>query len=222
MLPIDLGSRGRPLRLLAVGAHCDDIEIGAGATILSLVADRPVQVDWVVLTSTPEREAEARLGASLFLEGATCSTVHVRAFRDGFLPYEGAAVKEAFEELKQLPPPDVVLTHARQDLHQDHRLVAELTWNTFRDHVILEYEIPKYDGDLGTPNFFSPISEAALRRKWELLLAAYPSQRSRRWFSEDTFRAIARIRGIEAGSPTGFAEAFTMRKAVLRLGCASH
>lgn len=221
MLAARFATGRRPLRLLAIGAHCDDIEIGAGATILSLLEDRPVHVDWVVLTSTSERMCEARVAASLFLKQAVGSSVVVHGFRDGFLPYEGPAVKEAFEGLKHLGAPDVVLTHTRHDLHQDHRLVCELTWNTFRDHLILEYEIPKYDGDLGQPNFFAPVSERTLQRKWQLLDEAYPSQRSRRWFSEDTFRAIARIRGIESGSATGFAEGFTMRKAVLGLGTCS-
>jgi len=150
------------------------------------------------------------------LRRATSAQIVIKKFRDGFLPYEGGLVKEAFEELKHEVSPDLVLTHARSDLHQDHRLVSELTWNTFRDHLILEYEIPKYDGDLGAPNVFVPLSESLCQRKIDALLASFPSQAGRRWFTEDLFRALLRLRGMECNAPSGYAEAFYGRKLVAR------
>ncbi len=216
MLPLTLpAAEHRPLRVLALGAHCDDIELGAGGTLLELCAARPVAVDWVVLTSTPERAAEAQAGARMVLGGAVACSVTVLGFRDGFLPYEGAAVKEAFEDLKRLPTPDLVLTHYRDDRHQDHRVVSDLTWSTFRDQLVLEYEIAKYDGDLGRPGCYVPVSEESARRKWRYLAESYPSQAGRQWFSEDTVRSLLRLRGVEAGSGTHFAEAFYARKLVL-------
>lgn len=210
------------MHVLALGAHCDDIEIGAGGTLLEWARlGRLGRVDWVVCTSTPEREVEARAAASAFLSGVPEGEVTVLGFRDGFLPHEGPAVKEAFEALKGRGSPDVVLTHAREDRHQDHRLVSDLTWNTFRDHLVLEYEIPKYDGDLGQPNAFVPLSEEGMSRKWALLAEHYASQRDRYWFTEETFRALARLRGVEARSASGYAEAFTLRKASLQLAAPS-
>ena len=206
----------RPLRLLALGAHCDDIEIGAGGTLLEWgAAGMLARVDWMVCTSSPERAAEAQEAASAFLAGVPDVDVVVHEFRDGFLPHEGPAVKDAFEDLKRRVSPDIVLTHAREDRHQDHRLVSDLAWNTFRDHLVLEYEIPKYDGDLGQPNAFVPISPEHVVRKWELLRECYRSQAGRYWFTEETFRALLRLRGVEARSETGYAEAFTLRKATI-------
>lgn len=203
------------MRLLVLGAHCDDIEIGAGGTLLEwLQPERPIIVDWVVLTSTPERAHEARSSANAFLAGAAWSCVTIHSFRDGYLPYE-PAVKDSLEEIKGRINPDIVLTHSRHDRHQDHRTVSDLTWNTFRDHLVLEYEIPKYDGDLGQPNCFVPVSEANVARKWALLSEHYSSQAARPWFTADTFAGLARLRGIEARSPTGFAEAFDARKVAL-------
>ena len=207
MLPIQLKSDGSVLRILAIGAHCDDLEIGAGGTLLELVASRPVHVDWIVLTSTPDRAAEAEASAQELLAGG-CSSVKMHTFRDGFLPYEGAPVKEAFESLKELTEPDLILTHTRSDLHQDHRLANELTWNTFRDHLILEYEIPKYDGDLGQPNVFVAVSSEQLERKIKLVLEAYGTQTSKSWFDADMLRAIMRLRGVESNAPERHAEAF--------------
>jgi LmbE family N-acetylglucosaminyl deacetylase len=209
---IDEGTR--PLRVLAIGAHSDDIEIGCGGTLLTLVTSRPVEVDWVVLSATGDREREARLSADAFLEGAARQTVRIGQFRDGFLPYHGGAVKEYFESLKRDVSPDVVFTHRLDDRHQDHRLSCELTWNTFRDHIILEYEIPKYEGDLGHPNVFVPIDPATCRRKIELLMRFFGTQRSKRWFTEDLFAGLMRVRGIEAGLPEGGAEAFHARKTI--------
>jgi len=203
--------------VLCLGAHSDDIEIGCGGTILSLIERYPgLSVDWVVLTSDPEREHEAKASCDAFLEGAAQSWVQVHAFETSFLPYEGAAVKRAFEALKDRPRPDVVFTHQRDDLHQDHRVVNELTWNTFRDHVVLEYEIPKFDGDLGQPSVFVPLSEAVADRKIALLHEHFPSQRDKPWFEPELFRGVLRIRGMECRAESGLAEGFYARK--LRVG----
>ena len=202
---------GRPLRILCLGAHADDIEIGCGGTILKLLATYPdVEVRWVVFASTPERAREARRSASRFLGSAHGSTVVVKRFRDSFFPYIGADIKEAFEELKRQMAPDVIFTHYRDDRHQDHRVISDLTWNSFRNHLILEYEIPKYDGDLGAPNIFVPIAEELADEKVRLLLEHFPSQADKLWFDEELFRSVMRLRGMEA--TTHYAEAFTCRK----------
>jgi LmbE family N-acetylglucosaminyl deacetylase len=204
----------RPKRILALGAHCDDIEIGCGGTLLRLLAEHSrLEIFWMVFCSTPERAAEARASAAALLDGVPEPRVVIRDYRDGFLPYSGAAVKDEFEALKKEFTPDLVFTHYRHDRHQDHRLVSELTWNTWRDHFILEYEIPKYDGDFGSPNFFSPLSSPVLDRKVRLLMRHFPSQAGKAWFTEDLFRAVARIRGMESAAPEGFAEGFYGRKA---------
>jgi LmbE family N-acetylglucosaminyl deacetylase len=205
-----------PLRVLALGAHPDDIEIGCGGTILRLVAEHPgLAVDWVVLSGHGERATEAADGAAAFLDGAAEARVRVERFRDGFFPYTGGAVKELFERLKDEVDPDLILTHRLEDRHQDHRLVAELTWNTFRDHLVLEYEIPKYEGDLGHPGLFVPLAPELCERKVELLRKCFPSQSGRAWFSDDTFWALLRLRGVESNAPTRYAEAFQARKLVL-------
>jgi LmbE family N-acetylglucosaminyl deacetylase len=210
-----LGDLGKPKRLLALGAHSDDIEIGCGGTILRLLAERPqLEVLWVVFASTTARAAEARASAGAFLEGVARSTVVVRDYRDGFLPYSGAAIKDEFEKLKQDFSPDLIFTHYRDDRHQDHRSVSDLTWNTWRDHLILEYEIPKYDGDFGSPNLFVSLTASALERKIGLLAKHFPSQAAKPWFTADLFKAVARIRGMECTAPEGFAEAFYCRKAL--------
>jgi LmbE family N-acetylglucosaminyl deacetylase len=206
----------RPAQVLVLGAHADDIEIGCGGTILTLAsADPPPAFHWVVFSADDEREQEARRGAGLFLRGACRQEVLVKRFRDGFFPYAGAEIKEYFEQLKRRVAPDLIFTHYRGDRHQDHRVISELTWNTFRDHLILEYEVPKYDGDLGRPNCYVPLAESVCRAKAEYLEAAFPSQRSRRWFSADTFQGLMRVRGIEAGSAARFAEAFHLHKLVV-------
>ena len=207
-----------PLRLLCLGAHCDDIEIGCGATVLDLIASgTPVEVAWCVVGSTPRRAEEARGCAAAFLAGAAAAHVDVQAFRDGHFPWQGSAIKEWFESLKALPRPDLILTHTRDDRHQDHREVCGLTWNTFRDHLILEYEIPKWDGDLGRPSVYQPVSAAALERKVDLLHRHYPTQSGKHWFDRDTFRGLARLRGLECNSPSRFAEAFHAPKLLLGL-----
>lgn len=207
----------RPLVVLALGAHSDDIEIGCGGTILTLLAgDRDVHVTWAVLSARGERGAEAARSAAAFLAGAAEQEIVLEKFRDGFLPYDGGRAKDVFERLKAQVAPDVILTHARHDLHQDHRLVCELTWNTWRNHLILEYEVPKYDGDLAAPNVFLPLAEETLERKIGLLHEHFPSQAGKHWFAPDLFRALPRLRGMESASPTGLAEAFYCRKLVLR------
>jgi LmbE family N-acetylglucosaminyl deacetylase len=206
----------RPLQVLCLGAHCDDIEIGCGGTVLRTVAELPrVAVHWVVLTSNPEREAEARASAAAFLTGAEQACVDVRSFRESYLPYVAADVKDYFEGLKRAVRPDVIFTHQRGDLHQDHRLVNELTWNSFRDSLILEYEIPKWDGDLGCPNVFVPLSSTVAGVKIDLALEHFASQRARQWFDTETFTALMRLRGMECNAPDRRAEAFYVRKLAL-------
>jgi LmbE family N-acetylglucosaminyl deacetylase len=214
VLQLEFGSR-QPFRVLVVGAHSDDIEIGCGGTMLSLIRSRPTSVHWVVLSAQAEREDEARRSASAFLTGAIEQDVRICRFRDGFFPFEGAAIKEYFETLKVDVAPDLVFTHRLDDRHQDHRLVGELTWNTFRSHAVLEYEVPKYEGDLGQPNVFVPLDAEISRRKVELLMTMFATQRSKRWFTEDLFTAVLRLRGMEAGLSGGHAEAFYARKLLL-------
>ena len=217
MRSLGLPDRGDgTLRVLALGCHSDDIEIGAGATLLHLLNlyGEGLDVRWVVFGARGERGDEARASAADLL-GATRVSVDIHGFRDAYFPYFGAEVKDVFESLKDEPPPDLILTHHRADLHQDHRLLCELTWNTFRDHLVLEYEIPKYDGDLGHPNLFVPVSEEHCRRKVEVLLRHFGSQRSKHWFTEDLFLGLMRLRGAECHSPTGYAEAFHGRKLLL-------
>jgi LmbE family N-acetylglucosaminyl deacetylase len=216
MLRLQPQTTGQPLRrILCLGAHSDDIEIGCGGTLLKLIrTNRNLEISWVVFSAEGEREQEARRSASLFLKGAKKQNVLVRSFRNGYFPYVGSAIKDFFEELKAACQPDLIFTHFRRDLHQDHRVLCELTWNTYRDHFILEYEVPKYDGDLGVPNFFVQLDSVVSRRKVRNLMACFGSQHSKRWFTEDTFHALLRLRGVECQAPTGLAEAFYCRKAV--------
>jgi LmbE family N-acetylglucosaminyl deacetylase len=215
MLSLQIGGE-RPLRVLAIGAHPDDAEIGCGGTVLRLIRDGAVSaIGWVVLTGETSRADEARGSAEAMLEGAPESVILQRDFRDGFLPYQGAEVKAFFEELKREFSPDLILTHQRNDLHQDHRTACELTWNTFRDHFILEYEVPKYDGDMGRPNVFVTLEDDVCRRKIDHLMTHFGTQVPKRWFKEDLFSGLMRLRGMECNSPTSYAEAFYCRKAVL-------
>jgi LmbE family N-acetylglucosaminyl deacetylase len=220
MLPLTFGVPARaPLTVLCLGAHPDDIEIGCAGTLLRLLSERRhVRVYWIVMSGDATRSREAQRSARRVLRRATARCIRVERFRDGFLPYAGTAVKEVFEQLKGEVSPDLIFTHYRDDCHQDHRLVSELTWNTFRDHSILEYEVPKYDGDLGHPNVFVPLSEGIRRRKIRLLMSTFPSQAGKRWYSPATFDALMRLRGIECGAPEGYAEAFHARKVVLAPG----
>lgn len=202
------------LRVLCVGAHSDDIEIGCGGTVLSLLESyENVAVRWVVFSASEVRAREARDSAEVFLARARAKEIVVKGHRDGFFPFMGAQIKDEFEALKSFDP-DLVLTHYRDDRHQDHRLISDLTWNTFRNHMILEYEIPKFDGDLGCPNFFVPLEESICATKVRNLIESFKSQGQKQWFDEQTFLAILRLRGMEANSPTRFAEAFYCRKAV--------
>ena len=219
MLSLSLSSGETPLRrVLAIGCHSDDVEIGCGGTILSLIRDRrDLEVTWVVLGAKGDREAEARASAEQFLEGAGRAEIVVHGFKDAYMPFHGEAVKEAFEGLKRAKP-DLVLTHTRDDRHQDHRLACELTWNTFRDHLILEYEVPKWDGDLGRPNVFVPLDDELVERKLELVLRHFPTQAGKHWYDEETFRGLMRLRGLECASSSRYAEAFYSPKAVLMMG----
>jgi LmbE family N-acetylglucosaminyl deacetylase len=210
-------SLGGVKRVLCLGAHSDDIEIGCGGTILSLIEkSNRIEFYWLVLSANPKRTKEATRSARAFLRRARKKTVVVKSFRDGFLPYLGPPVKECFEELKKVFTPDVIFTHCRHDLHQDHRLICELTWNTFRNHLILEYEIPKYDADLRSPNFFVPLSDTQARKKVNSLMRYFPTQHNKQWFSDDLFYGLMRLRATEAASPTRYAEAFYCRKVLLR------
>ena len=204
------------LRILCLGAHSDDIEIGCGGTILKLLRDHPgSHVVWVVLSARGRRKQEATASAKAFLEGARSVKIETKPFKESFFPYHGEDIKEYFERLKTTIKPDLILTHYRHDLHQDHRVVCDLTWNTFRRHQILEYEIPKYDGDLGQPNVYVPLTDVVCKNKVRLLMEGFSTQRSRHWFTEDTFFSLLRLRGIEAGAQARYAEAFYGRKLVL-------
>lgn len=203
------------LRILCLGAHSDDIEIGCGGTILKLLRDHPgSHVVWVVLSARGRRKQEATSSAKAFLGQAGSAKIETKSFKESFFPYHGEAIKEYFEELKSAVNPDLILTHYRHDLHQDHRIVSDLTWNTFRRQQILEYEIPKYDGDLGQPNLYVPLTDAVCKAKVKLLMDGFSTQRSRQWFTRDTFYALLRLRGIEANSIDRFAEAFYARKII--------
>jgi LmbE family N-acetylglucosaminyl deacetylase len=217
MLPLSLEEPSDDaLEILCIGAHCDDIEIGCGGTVLRLVRQFPAaRFRWVVLSSNDERAGEAQRAAEFFLEGAGKQDIRIESFRESYFPWVGAEIKDYFESLKADIDPDLILTHHRHDRHQDHRLVSELVWNTWRNHLILEYEIPKYDGDLGSPNLLVALDDATAQRKVDGLLDLFPSQRRRAWFDADTFRAVLRLRGMEANAPERFAEGFYATKVVL-------
>jgi LmbE family N-acetylglucosaminyl deacetylase len=200
-----------PITVLCLGAHSDDIEIGCGGTILNLTALYPkASLHWIVFSADDRRRVEALAGAELFLQGAARKEIVVERFRESYFPYAGEAIKDYFEALKAAVVPDLIFTHYRFDLHQDHRLISDLTWNTFRGSLILEYEIPKWDGDLGAPNCFVRLTEETVERKARSICETFASQRAKPWFTEGTFRALARLRGIEADAH--FAEAFYARK----------
>jgi LmbE family N-acetylglucosaminyl deacetylase len=216
MRPLHLAGAGDRLTVLCLGAHSDDIEIGAGATLLTLLA-RGVRLDvrWCVLSGAADRGREAEASAADFVSGAAHARVEVMGFRDGFFPQQGEAIKSWFETLKTEISPDLILTHRGDDAHQDHREISRLTWNTFRDHCILEYEIPKWDGDMGRPNAYVPIAAGILQRKIDLLIKHFGTQRSKHWFDDETFRGLARLRGMECRAPDRYAEAFLARKLIL-------
>jgi LmbE family N-acetylglucosaminyl deacetylase len=205
-----------PLRILCLGAHSDDIEIGCGGTVLRLAEENPAAVfHWVVFSAEGVRADEARHASSLFVKPSALAKPIFKNFQDGFLPFVGAEVKTLFEDLKKSVSPDIIFTHYGRDAHQDHRLISELTWNTFRDHLILEYEIPKYDGDIGRPSVYVPLSDDICQSKIQYLMSAFPSQQTKKWFQKDTFLGLMRLRGMECNAPSGRAEAFYCRKLVL-------
>lgn len=213
MLKIQLPKTAQPLRVLLLGAHSDDIEIGCGGTVLRLLRQNPeIEITWVVFSALGERGEEATKSAYEFLKEVQQKRVIIHEFKDGYFPYRGAEIKDIFEQLKRDLAPDLIFTHYRHDLHQDHRTLCELTWNTWRNHFILEYEIPKYDGDLGTPNFFVNLDKELCDRKTDALVRFFQTQGNKHWFTTETFQAILRIRGVECKSPGGYAEAFYSRK----------
>ena len=210
------GGTDRKLQILCLGSHSDDIEIGCGGTILRLAEQyAECALHWVVFSGDAVRLAEAQRAASLFAGSASLVGPFLKAFPDGFMSVVSGEVKAFFEELKRTVSPDLIFTHNRKDAHQDHRLIAELTWNTFRDHLILEYEIPKYDGDLGQPSLFVPLQAEECQKKVRYIMDAFQSQHCKRWFQEDTFLSLMRLRGMECNAPSGYAEAFYCRKLVL-------
>lgn len=217
MLPVTLGLEPHaPLTMLCIGAHCDDLEIGCGGTILRLLAEHPgSSVHWVVLASNPRRAEEAQSAADAFLDGAGHRTVAVKTFRESYFPYVGAEIKDYFETLRDVSDPHLIFSHYHLDRHQDHRVVSELTWNTFRNHLIAEYEIPKYEGDLDRPNTYVALTQAHANRKVDLLMKHFPSQSIRPWFRAETFHSLMIVRGNEAVAPEGRAEAFHIRKLVV-------
>lgn len=216
MLPMNPGFADKPKKILLLGAHPDDIEIGCGGTVLRLLNEWQIsEVTWVVFSGNTVRKREAQTSASAFLKRAKDKTVLIRNYRDGYFPYDGGKIKDVFEDLKKKVSPDIVFTHYRDDRHQDHRVISDLTWNTYRNHFILEYEVPKYDGDLGSPNFFVHLNDATSREKGRLIVKHFASQQSKPWFSEDTFLALARLRGVESGAEGNFAEGFYCRKSVI-------
>jgi LmbE family N-acetylglucosaminyl deacetylase len=214
-LNLTAGKDGK-LNILCLGCHSDDIEIGCGGTILRLIEEQAhCRFHWVVFSAIGVRKAEAQRAAELFAGSARLEQLLLNEFPDGFMPFVGADVKRVFEELKKTVSPDIIFTHTRKDAHQDHRLLSELTWNTFRNHLILEYEIPKYDGDLGQPNVFVPVEKDTYQKKIRHLMEAFGTQRSKHWFTDETFLALMRLRGMECVAPSGYAEAFYCRKIVL-------
>jgi LmbE family N-acetylglucosaminyl deacetylase len=216
MMKFSFGNQSNPVRrVLCLGAHSDDIEIGCAGAILKLLEEnQDLSFYWVVFSADAQRAREAIASAEALLANAQEKQIVVKTFRDGYFPYTGSEIKEYFEALKQEFAPDLIFTHYRNDLHQDHRVIADLTWNTFRDHFILEYEIPKYDGDLGQPNLFVQLDQATYERKIAHLLTHFGTQANKHWFTEETFMALLRLRGIESKAPDRYAEAFYCRKII--------
>lgn len=216
MMALGLARRGQPLSVLCLGAHSDDIEIGVGGTILAWIASEVrLEVHWCVLSAAGPRAAEAKASAEAFLAGARAGKIELNRFEDNRFPYHGDAIKDWLAQVRARVEPDIIFTHRRDDAHQDHREVSHLTWNLFRDHLIFEYEIPKWDGDLDRTNAYMPLPAAVMARKIELLLHYFGTQRSKDWFDAETFRGLARLRGMECRAPERYAEAFIMRKATL-------
>jgi len=212
-------SKRRALRILCVGAHCDDIEIGCGATLRMLQRRKEgLIIDWVVLSGAEERRQETQRAMRLLVRSSRRGELRFGDFPDGRFPAAYTEIKSFCELLKRRSRPDLILCHERDDRHQDHRVVNEMIWNTFRDHVVLEYEVPKWDGGLGQPNVYVPLDAKDAGAKVDALLKSYPTQAGKDWFTRDTFMAMLRLRGLECRSPSGYAEAFYGRKLLLR-GC---
>lgn len=218
MLNVTFSNSNREgLQLLLLGAHCDDIEIGCGGTLLKLIENYQIkQVKWVVFTSNETRKKEAVSSAKEFLKPVRDSEIQIHNYKDGYLPSVWSNLKNEFEKIKNCYAPDVIFTHYKNDLHQDHRVINELTWNTFRNHAIFEYEIPKYDGDLGNPNFYVSLDKNQVKKKNKLILGNFESQREKHWFDDTLFASMMRIRGVECASASNYAEAFYSRKQVLQ------
>ena len=211
-----LAQPGERLSILCLGAHADDIEIGAGGTILHWIASGALlDVHWCVLSAEGPRAGEARASAAAFLVGAERAEIELASFRDSFFPYQGSEIKAWMANVQSRAKPDLIFTHRRDDAHQDHREVNQLTRNLFRDHLILEYEVPKWDGDLGQPNLYVPLSQEVMGRKLDLLNSHFSTQRSKDWFDDEVFRGLGRLRGMECRAPDRLAEAFTVRKTML-------
>ena len=216
MLRANFLSQNQELKALCLGAHPDDIEIGCGGTVLRITEEVPHALFfWVVFSGNQKRMKEARESAKVFLNGAKSRKIVVHRIRESYFPFAGASIKDCFERLKREFSPDVVFTHYRNDAHQDHRLISDLTWNTFRDNLIMEYEIPKYDGDLVTPNLYVHLDEPLVKKKIDSILGNFATQKEKPWFTEETFRSVLRIRGIESNAPSGYSEAFHCRKIVV-------
>jgi LmbE family N-acetylglucosaminyl deacetylase len=212
MLKLNLFGENKKPKILCLGAHCDDIEIGCGGTLLRLIREVPdAQICWVVFSGNEERRREAQKSAQVLLEKVTTKTVDIQNFRESYFPFVGDQIKDYFEQISNFSP-DLIFTHCEKDAHQDHRLISSLTWNTFRNNLVLEYEIPKYDADLGTPNVYFTLSKADVELKVTHLLGHFKSQSLRQWFDSETFKAIMRIRGLEINSSSKYAEAFYSRK----------
>jgi len=215
VLKIKFGKPGRKFKILCIGAHSDDIEIGCGGTILRIIKEfDDIEVYWIVLGSEGERDEEAKTSANIFLSGVKSKHIFIKHFKNSYFPYNGGKIKDYFEGIRKKIAPDIIFTHYRHDLHQDHRLVSELTWNTFRNNFILEYEIIKYDGDIGVPNFYVNLDETLCHKKISILLETFRTQTPKTWFTYDTFLSLLRIRGVESASPDKYAEGFYCRKIV--------
>lgn len=212
MLKLEI-DKGTPLNILCLGAHSDDIEIGCGGTLLYLQKKYRINhVKWIVFSRTELRAAEAMESANIFLENVESKSIEIKSFKDSYFPSQLAEIKDSFNKINPEIPFDMVFTHYRKDRHQDHRIISDLTWNTFRNQIILEYEIPKFDGDLGHPNFFVPLDQSIVEQKNEIILNSFVSQSSKHWFDSETFKLLLRLRGME--SVCKYAEAFYVRKIV--------
>jgi LmbE family N-acetylglucosaminyl deacetylase len=210
------GNRDQSLQILCLGSHADDIEIGCGGTILKLAREYPgCEFHWVVFSAIGPREGEARHAAAKFVDPSRLKGPTLKSFEDGFMPFVGSAIKKEFEAIKQTISPDLIFTHNRKDAHQDHRLISELTWNTFRNHLILEYEIPKYDGDMGQPNVYVSLTPEQYEKKVQSIMESFPSQHGKRWFQRETFFSLMRLRGMECNAASGYAEAFYAHKLLI-------